>query len=131
MKAASPTCVLLRSSNRVRTSPVRALATRNQAVLWSRELETKATCEPSGYHCTSQMVPPLHCTWSDTVERCASAGMFSRTTCGRPSGPMPMITRWMRKITLSPGSGYFHASSRGSPTLVDTRYMSEVPRASC
>ena len=42
-----------------------------------------------------------------------------------------MITRLMRKITLSPGIGYFHASSFGGPTFVDTRNMSRTPRPSC
>jgi hypothetical protein len=37
----------------------------------------------------------------------------------------------MRKITESPGSGYFHAWSSGAPTFVETRYMSRTPRPSC
>ena len=55
---ASPTWVALFSSNNVRTSPVSALAIRNQALLWSRELEIKASCEPSAYHWTSQITLP-------------------------------------------------------------------------
>ncbi len=42
-----------------------------------------------------------------------------------------MITRLMRNTTLSPGSGYFHDSSIGLPTLVETRCMSRTPRPSC
>ena len=39
--------------------------------------------------------------------------------------------RLLRKMRLSPGSGYFHASSSGAPTLVRTRNMSLTPRPSC
>ena len=42
-----------------------------------------------------------------------------------------MTTRLIRKITLSPGIGYFQASSFGWPTAVLTRYIVLVPRASC
>jgi hypothetical protein len=42
-----------------------------------------------------------------------------------------MMTREMRKITLSPGSGYFHACSAGGPAVVLTRYISLTPRPSC
>jgi hypothetical protein len=41
------------------------------------------------------------------------------------------MTRLTRKITLSPGIGYFHDWSRGGPTFVLTRCMSRTPRPSC
>ena len=45
---------------------------------------SKARCEPSGYHCASQISPPQF-TWSETVDRCASGGMSSRSTCAPPT----------------------------------------------
>ncbi len=42
-----------------------------------------------------------------------------------------MMTREMRKITESPGKGYFHRSTRGAPTFVPTRTISRTPRPSC
>src|SRR5678816_1898437 len=48
--------------------------------------------------------------------------------------PLPsalMMTRLIRKISESPGSGYFHCLSSGCPTLVVTTYISPVPRLSC
>src|SRR6056297_3337286 len=63
------------------------------------------------------------------VERCGS-GLFCRgTTCGE--GSRLITTRFSLKITLSPGRGYFQASSSGWPTLVEARYISPTPRASC
>jgi hypothetical protein len=37
----------------------------------------------------------------------------------------------MRKITLSPGSGYFHVSTFGAPTPVPASVISLTPRPSC
>jgi hypothetical protein len=124
---ASPTWVRERSSNRVRTAPVEASATRTQACLWSRELETKVRADPSGYHRRSQ-IPASQATWSLTIERCWSGGICRRITRG---GSTSITTRWMRKITLSPGSGYRHDSSSGSPTRVRTRCIRLTPRPSC
>ena len=42
-----------------------------------------------------------------------------------------MTTRLMRKIRLSPGSGYFHDSSSGWPTFVVAMCIMPTPRASC
>ena len=124
---ASPIWVFDVSSNSVRTAPVLASAMRIHACLWSRELEMNATADASGYHSRSQIRVP-HAMWSDTVERCWSGGICRRTTLPASTS---MITRLMRKITLSPGSGYFHASSTGAPTVVRTRYISLTPRPSC
>jgi len=55
---ASPICVSDASSNSVCTAPVLASATRTHARLWSRELDTNARAEPSGYHSRSQMPVP-------------------------------------------------------------------------
>ena len=46
-------CVATVSSNTVRTSPVAASATRSTADLWSREVDTNASLEPSGLHVMS------------------------------------------------------------------------------
>ena len=45
---------------------------------------------------------------------------------GAPSGSVQGMA-----MALSPGSGYFHAESRGCPTLVVARYISPTPRSSC
>src|SRR5690606_18664849 len=120
-------CVGDRSSSTVRTSPVAASATRRTACLWSRDELMNASRDASGYHCTSRNRLPS-AMWSLIVERCASGGIWSRIT---RAGSTSMITRWIRKITLSDGSGYRHASSRGAPTFVVTRYILLTPRESC
>ncbi len=112
----------------MRTLPVVASATRRVASLWSRELETNASCEASGLQYTSDQPSPPQTTWSQMVDRWASGGMSSRT---RPEPSAFTMTRSIMKIALSPGSGYFQASSSGWPATVLTRYMSPVGRESC
>src|ERR1039458_9648271 len=94
---------------------------RSTSCLCSREVETKASWEPSLSHWTSAHSPPRQSTFSQRVERCWSGGRFKRTARG-PS--RSMVTRWMVVTTGSPGNGYFHAWSVGCPTLVSTRYIS-------
>ena len=38
----------------VRTAPVEASATLSTACLWSRDVEMKASADPSGFHCQSR-----------------------------------------------------------------------------
>src|SRR5690606_1176748 len=118
-------CVGDRSSRTVRTSPVEAFAMRRIACLWSRDELTNARCDASGYHCTSRNRLPS-AMWSLMVDRCASGGICSRMT--RPVSTS-MMTRWIRKTTVSEGNGYRHASSCGAPTFALTRY--KIGRASC
>ena len=116
------------SSSTSRTSPVSRSATRSCARLWSRELERKASCDPSALHSTSRKTPPGPATWSVIDERCGSGGICTRTT----RGPSRWITtRLMRKIRLSPGSGYFQDASSGRPTSVVVMCIIPTPRPSC
>ncbi len=110
----------------MRTAPVAASAMRNQASLWKREVDTKATVLLSGAHFTSSQPPSgPQLMSSHSVERCWSGSIFRRVTWRVGTS---MITRSIMVTCLSPGSGYFHASSLGAPTLVLTRYMSLVLR---
>ena len=72
-------CVRTVSLNTSRTAPVATSATRKVADLWSRDDETNAMCEPSGYHSTS-VKSPLQEMSSHNVERCWSAGIWKRVT---------------------------------------------------
>ena len=71
-------CVFSVSSNTVRTAPVAASATRTIACLWSRDVETKASCDPSGLHCMS-----LRLKLSPSIARWKSGGIWKRTTFAR------------------------------------------------
>ncbi len=87
----------------------------------------KPRCFESGLHCTSLQSPP-QATSSQSVDRCWSGGIFSRITFGWSTS---MMTRSIVVTSLSPGSGYFQASSFGCPTWVLTRYISPSFRWSC
>ena len=57
------------SSSTSRTSPVAASAMRNCSRLWSRDVETNATCAASGLHWTSSQ-SPRQARSSQSDERC-------------------------------------------------------------
>ena len=116
-------CVFSVSSNTVRTAPVAASATRTTACLWSREVDTKASCAPSGLHCMS-----LTLKLSPSIARWKSGGIWKRTVLPVSTS---MTTRCIIATFSSPGSGYFHDLSTGWPALVSTRYMSPTLRSSC
>ena len=74
--------------------------------------------------------PPFVATTDDVIAKSRSV-----RTAGIPDesrGPSTsMMTRWIIAMTLSPGSGYFHALEMGWPALASTRYISPTARSSC
>src|SRR5207342_3869996 len=109
------------------TAPVGTSAVRTQVLVWSREVEANAMDLPSFAHCTSSQ-PPKQLTSSHCVERCWSGAIFRRTIFVVGTS---ITTRSIIVTSLSPTSGYFHVSTFGWPTLVETTVISPVLRWSC
>ena len=84
---------------------------------------------PSGAHCRSSQWPSLlQLMSSHRLDRRCCGGSLRRTTLREATST---TTGSIMNTLSSPGSGYFHASSSGWPTLVLTVYISPTPRWSC
>ena len=116
------------SENTSRMLPVAASATRSFSSLWSREVDTNASCVPSALQFTSSNPRPALLMSSESEPRRGSGAIWKRTTFGPFTS---MMTRSMVVMSLSPGSGYFQDLRVGLPMLVVTRYMSLTLRWSC
>ena len=100
------------SSKISRTAPVAASAIRTFSSLWSLEVDTKASCAPSGLQFTSSRVPLLEMS-SLSVALCGSGGNFCNPDHLRGVSTV-MTTLWMVMISLmSPGRGSFPGAERG------------------